>query len=259
MTVTSLTYEEKRDNAYGTNPYQQYDMYLPNTRNARNPIIVLLHGGAWRLGDKYTLNFLVNELKGKRVNCAIVNANYRLAVQGSGITYQQQLEDVDKLLKKIASQSTELGISQKFYLIGMSSGGHLAIQYAQTADQNRMVAGVGGVVPPVDLTTQKIREGIIGNDIKAMMGGKNYAEAPEEYRKASPVYQYNNPTIPTIVFYGGKDAIVTPEQSEAAKKVVKSTFSNNEHYFYPDQTHDWSAWSETLDLMIKFAEKRIAP
>jgi acetyl esterase/lipase len=255
MTANALSYQEKRDNYYGNSYSQQYDLYLPNLRNTRNPVIVLLHGGAWRLGDKSSLNFLVNELKAKRVNCAIVNANYRLA-NGSSISYQQQIEDIDKLLKKVASQSKELGISSKFLLVGMSAGGHLSMLYSQTADTGNLVAGVCGIAPPVDLTTKKIREGIIGNDIKQMIG-KSFNEAPEEYRKASPLYQAQKLSVPTLLFYGGKDAIVTPDQSIAYKSKIRTMFTNNEYVFYPDQTHDWSVWSETLDIMIRFAESKL--
>ncbi len=255
LTENILSYQNNLNNSYGSSPSQQYDLYLPSLRNTRNPVIVLLHGGAWSSGDKSALNFVVDELKAKRVNCAIINTNYRL-VNGAGISYKQQLEDIDKLLKKVAKQSNELGISSKFLLVGMSAGGHLAIMYAQTADSDRLVTGVCGIAPPVDLTNKKIREGIIGTNITQMIG-KSFAVAPEEYQKVSPFYQIKRFGVPTIAFYGGKDAIVTSEQSEAYKKIGLISFHNFEYVFYPDQTHDWSVWSETLDKMIQFAEKEL--
>ena len=130
------------------------------------------------------------------------------------------------------------------------------MMYAQTSDQNHLVAGIGGVAPPFDLTTQKIREGIIGPDITQMIG-KTYTEAPQAYKQASPMYNYNNPSVPTIVFFGGKDAIVTTDQSDASKTVILGALSVNEHHFYPNQTHEWSIWGETIDLMIGFAERHL--
>jgi acetyl esterase/lipase len=256
ITSGNPVFDVKKNIAYGSNSYQKYDLYLPDTRNTQNPVIVLLHGGAWQLGDKSNLDFLTEELKTKHVNCAIVNINYRLATAGSGISYPQQLEDIDILIKHIASQSKNLGISAKFFLIGMSSGGHLGMMYAQIADSNHAIMGVGCVAPPVDLTTQKIREGIIGNELKQMIG-KPYAENPDAYKQASPVFRYANPTVPTIVFFGGKDLIVTTDQSDACKIIINNEVKTNEHYFYPEQSHEWSAWSETLDLMVKFIGKRL--
>ncbi len=256
IVATKVTYEDKRELSYGTNPYQKYDLFLPNLRNTRNPVIVLLHGGAWRVSDKNSLNFVVDILKNKRVNCAIVNANYRLASPAFGVTYRQQVEDIGKLLRKIAADSKGLGISSDFYLVGMSSGGHLALLYAATYDENHLVAGIGGIAAPIDLTNQKIREGIIGYDIQQLIG-KTYQQAPDDYKDASPIYQGNRRKIPTILFYGGKDKIVTSDQATMAKLAISTKLPCNEHYFYSDQSHEWSIWSETMDKMISFAERNL--
>jgi acetyl esterase/lipase len=157
ITVPKLSYQDKRELSYGTNPYQKYDLFLPNLRNTRNPVIVLLHGGAWRVSDKSSLNFVVDLLKNKRINCAIANANYRLASPAFSVSYRQQVEDIGKLLHKITADSKDLGISSDFYLVGMSSGGHLALLYTATADQDHLVAGIAGIAAPIDLTNQKIR------------------------------------------------------------------------------------------------------
>lgn len=251
-----LSYQDKTELSYGTNPYQKYDLFLPNLRNTRNPVIVLLHGGAWRLSDKTSLNFVVDILKNKRVNCAIVNANYRLASPALGISYRQQVEDIGKLLHKITTDSKDLGIGTQFYLVGMSSGGHLALLYTAISDEDHRVSGIGGIAVPVDLTNQKIRDGVIGYDIQQLIG-KTYIQAPEEYKNASPIYQGTRRQIPTILFYGGKDKIVTFDQSSLAKLAIISRLPCNEYYFYPNQSHEWSAWSETLDKMISFAERNL--
>ncbi len=256
IVAPKLSFEDKRELSYGTNSYQKYDLFLPNLRNTRNPVIVLLHGGAWRVSDKSSLNFVVDILKNKRVNCAIVNANYRLASPTLGVSHHQQVEDIGKLLHKIAADSKDLGISSDFYLVGMSSGGHLALLYTATTDEDHLVSGIGGIVAPIDLTNQKIREGTIGYDIQQLIG-KTYSQVPEEYRDASPIYHATRRKIPTILFYGGKDNIVTSDQSTLAKLAISSRLACNEYYYYPDQSHEWSAWSETLDKIISFAERNL--
>jgi len=256
ITAPSLSYEDKMDVSYGSSPFQKYDISLPNIRNTENPIIVLLHGGAWRFSDKNSLSFLVTDLKNRRVNCAIVNANYRLSSVGSGVTFREQVADIGTLLHKIQSDAKSLGIGNKFYLVGLSSGGHLALLYTSSADDDHLVSGIAGIVPPLNLTSPEIRAGIIGADIQQVIG-KPYSQAPEEYLNASPIYYANLGKIPTILFYGGKDNIVPPDQSMTAKLTVTRKLACNEHYFYPDQTHDWSAWSETLDRIISFAEKNL--
>ena len=256
ITVPSLSYEDRMNVSYGSNSYQKYDISLPNIHNTQNPVIVLLHGGAWRFSDKNSLSFLVTDLKNRRVNCAIVNANYRLSSVGSGVTFREQVADIGTLLHKIQSDAKSLGIGNKFYLVGLSSGGHLALLYTSSADDDHLVSGIAGIVPPLNLTSPEIRAGIIGADIQQVIG-KPYSQAPEEYLKASPIYHANLGKIPTILFYGGKDNIISPEQSMTAKLTVTRKLACNEHYFYPDKTHDWSAWSETLDRIISFAEKNL--
>ncbi|PWK16838.1 acetyl esterase/lipase [Arcicella aurantiaca] len=256
ITTSNLSYEDKTNLSYGTSPYQKYDISLPSTCNSQSPVIVLLHGGAWRYSDKNTLNFLVTDLKNRRVNCAIVNANYRLASVGSGVTFREQVADIGTLLHKLQNDAKSLGIGNEFYLVGLSSGGHLALLYTSSADDDHLVSGIAGIVPPLNLTSPEIRTGIIGADIQQVIG-KPYSQAPEEYQNASPIYHANLGKIPTILFYGGKDNIITTEQSMTAKLTVTKKLACNEHYFYPDQTHDWSAWTETIDHIISFAEKNL--
>ncbi len=250
-----LIYEEKTGLSYGKNVSQNYDLYLPSTRNTRNPVIVLLHPGAWRIGDKSQVNSLVKLMISKRLNCAIVNANYRLTSM-AGITYTQQIEDINNLLIKVKNDSKNLGISSSFYLVGISAGGHLAMLYANSPLGEKLAVGVAGVVPPVNLTSTEFRNGDLKNDIIKLIG-KTYKEAPEEYFKASPIFQLNQASPPMIVFFGSQDKSVPIEQSEICKKMMTVSRIRNEFYMYPNLTHDWNIWDETFDKIIKFAEKNL--
>ena len=87
-----IEYEVKKNEKYGDNELQNYDIYLPKNQPEKVPVIVLLHGGGWSEGDKGFINPIVETLRQKRTKCAIVNANYRLTFQ-KGVTYKQQGED----------------------------------------------------------------------------------------------------------------------------------------------------------------------
>jgi acetyl esterase/lipase len=250
-----MIFEEKIDLPYGNNPFQKFDLYLPSTKNTRNPVIVLLHQGAWRIGDKSFMNANVKRLIGKRINCAIVNANYRLT-STPGVTYLQQLEDINSLLLKLREESKNFGISTNFYLVGSSSGGHLAMLYSNNQLGDRLASGVAGVVPPVDLTSPSMLTGLIKNDVMSLIG-KPYTEASEEYFKASPVFYFSPRTPPTIVFFNGKDEIVTPEQAEICRKMMFVNRVRNEFVLNPLAKHEDINWDETLDKIIKFAEKNL--
>ncbi len=251
---TPITYEVEKNLAYGENELQNYDIYLPQSQPQKVPVIVLLHGGGWREGDKGFINPIVNALKQRNVRCAIVNMNHRLTSQ-SGIAYKNQIEDIDLLLKKIHSEAKTLNIVPKFFLIGVSSGGHLAMLYAYSADRKNLVEAVGGIASPVDLTTEKIRRGRMNQDIINLVGDSFNAETEAEYRNASPLFWLDKSSPPTIVFYGGRDTTVPPEQGEALKSKLEKVKNKHEYYFYPEQTHEWNRLPETIDKMLIFGEQ----
>jgi acetyl esterase/lipase len=251
-----LTYDEKFDITYGKDVLQKYDLYLPSTRNTRNPVIVLLHPGAWRIGDKSAINSIVRGLVNKRVNCAIVNANYRLT-SFLGVTYKQQLDDINTLLKKLKTDSYDLGISSdNFYLIGISSGGHLALLYSNSSSGDRLAKGVGAIVPPINLVAPSMRNGSIGPDVQKFIG-KSFAESPDEYYDNSPAFKFNFASPPTIVFFGGKDETVPLDQSDFCRQTLLSGRVKSEYNFYPNQPHNWNIWDETIDKLVIFAQKNL--
>jgi acetyl esterase/lipase len=251
-----LTYEEKFDITYGKDVLQKYDLYLPSTRNTRNPVIVLLHPGAWRIGDKSAINSIVRGFVSKRVNCAIVNANYRLT-SFLGVTYKQQLDDINTLLKKIKADSYDLGIaSDNFYLIGISSGGHLALLYSNSSSRDRLAKGVGAIVPPVNLVAPSMRNGPIGTDVQKFIG-KSFTESPDEYYDNSPAFKFNFASPPTIVFFGGKDETVPFDQSDFCRQTLLASRVKSEYNFYPNQPHNWNIWDETIDKLVIFAQKNL--
>jgi acetyl esterase/lipase len=250
-----LIYQEKLDQTYGKNILQNYDLYLPSTRNTRNPVIVLLHQGAWRSGDKSAINSIVKRFIDKRVNCAIVNANYRLT-SSIGITYTEQIQDINSLLIKLKSDAQTLNISSNFLLVGISAGGHLAMLYANSPLGDKLAAGVAGIVPPVNLTSPSMYNGEIKADVEKLIG-KPFSTSPEEYFEASPIFQFTQGSIPVIVFFGGKDLTVPVDQAEICKKMFTASRIKNEFYFYPNETHDWSQYDDTINKIITFASKNL--
>jgi acetyl esterase/lipase len=249
-----IEYEVKKNEKYGDDELQSYDIYLPKNQPTKVPVIVLLHGGGWSEGDKGFINPIVETLRQKRTKCAIVNANYRLTFQ-KGITYQQQVEDIGLLLKKLQNNAKSLNITPKFFLLGISAGGHLAMLYSYTADNKNLVEVVGGISSPADLTSEQIRQGRMNSDIVKLVGQPFSEEAIDEYRSASPVFQIRKTSPATILFYGGSDTTVPPEQGEKMQQKLQEMSSKHEYYFYPEQYHEWGKLPETLDKMLDFADK----
>src|SRR5204862_1665301 len=67
-----------RDVAYGADPKQRFDVYIP--RGARNaPVVLMVHGGAWRIGDKRSRGVVGNKVdRGSRDGIVVIAVNYRM-------------------------------------------------------------------------------------------------------------------------------------------------------------------------------------
>jgi acetyl esterase/lipase len=51
----------ERDLPYGTDPQQRLDVYLP-AQSKGAPILCMVHGGAWMIGDKAASGFVSNKV-----------------------------------------------------------------------------------------------------------------------------------------------------------------------------------------------------
>ncbi len=103
------------------------DIYRPksSSTNAQKPVVVMIHGGGWRTGDKGS------ESQGRQKasfftghGFVYVSANYRLSPE---VQHPAHVEDVAKALSWIFDNIASYGGDPKrIFLMGHSSGAHLA-------------------------------------------------------------------------------------------------------------------------------------
>jgi arylformamidase len=112
-----------RDVAYGANPKQRFDVYAP--RGARNaPVVLMVHGGAWRIGDKRSRGVVGNKVeRWSRAGIVVISVNYRML---PGTDPVEQARDVACALAAAQARLTEWGGDPgKVVLMGHSAGAHL--------------------------------------------------------------------------------------------------------------------------------------
>jgi arylformamidase len=109
--------------AYGSDPLQTLDFW-PAQRAARAaPLVVFVHGGGWKRGDKDNATGRFKAAHYPQQGYAFASINYRLV---PGATVEQQASDVAAALKTLVSHAAALGIDPgRVVLMGHSAGAHL--------------------------------------------------------------------------------------------------------------------------------------
>lgn len=114
-----------RDVAYGSDPRQRFDVYLPaQTRNA--PVLLFVHGGGWENGNKDNPGVVEDKAaywlpKGY----ILVSTNYRMRPDTAPL---DQARDVARALAKVQQLAPQWDADpSRVVLMGHSAGAHLAV------------------------------------------------------------------------------------------------------------------------------------
>lgn len=182
------------------------DVFTPDGLEGPAPAVLLIHGGAWKLGDKTQLRgygFLLG-----REGFVCVAPQYRLSGEA---VWPAQIDDVDAALHWVQDHAAELGVDPaRISMLGHSSGGHLALLAAARnarAAGRPPVAAIYSFYAPVELTpgAEMLREFVddfLGQDADAAT-----------YRDASPVQHLAPGFPPTMILQSNADAIVPRSES----------------------------------------------
>ena len=235
--------EETRLNiAYGADPAQRLDYYLPPGRTtAQTPVIILVHGGGWTQGDKSDFSSFMDTLKRRLPAYAIFNINYRLASGGSNLFPVQEM-DVKAAVEFIYQKRNEFRISDRFVMLGASAGAHLSLLQAYKYLSPVKIKAVVDLFGPTDLVDMYNNPASILAPpalLFSVTGGTPVTH-PLLYSHSSPVTYVTNQSPPTILLHGGLDPLVAPSQSQMLKDLLSASGVPNEYVFYPNEFHGWS-------------------
>jgi arylformamidase len=195
--------------AYGSNPKQMVDLYLPKTTDRRCPVFVFLHGGRFREGDRAHYGYVATPLAGHNVISAI--ASYRLTPD---YHYPDQVEDVEQLLawvvRNIKGYGGDPGL---IYMGGHSAGAVLSAFVSLRTGWRRRLS------LPLDLIRGFAAIGAPSFDLRKGNWVDEYLPDPNQRSEASPLL--NIETVPpravvaTSFFKdkaGGQEAVTASEE-----------------------------------------------
>lgn len=198
---------------YGEHKRQKMDIFLPADYSADSPVVLILHGGAWKYGRKEHMIKIQKMLFEN--NIPSVNMNYRLV--SKHFTYKDQLEDIQSAIEAFNSLSEKAELlPDNYILLGESAGGHLALLYGyQNSDKIKKIISLSG---PTDFYSSEYLNSFYSKytsgTVQKMVGSKfERKNLSEEFQKASPIANITN--VPTLLFQGNQDFLVNQKQGLA--------------------------------------------
>jgi len=219
------------------------DVFTPPERSGHAPGVLLVHGGAWRTGDR-------TQMRGYGVQLALqgfvcVSSSYRLV---PAAPWPAQIHDVNAALRFMRANASELGIDpEKIASVGASAGAHLVLLAAGTlgrvefegdgghAGISTHVTATVGIFPPTVLSPrgQELSGAVPGNVLLLD------ADDEDTARAASPVTHVTSEYPPTLLLHGTADRIVPPSASIRMYEVLVSAKVPVELHMVAEQPHGY--------------------
>jgi acetyl esterase/lipase len=208
-----------------------FDVYTPvNSAPAKAPAIIIVHGGAWRWGDKYELQSS-NEMFAGR-GFVVFSIDYRLSPDAR---FPAPIEDTKCAIGFIKTHAKDYNIdASRLILMGRSSGGQIALvaAYSQNSEvfvpsckvTDTTVSAVVAYYPPVSLDVgykppeaetlySRLFPSLSNGAVESYLGGSP-SSIPATYRLAAPVNWVDNSTPPTLIIHGKRDHFIPYQNSQ---------------------------------------------
>ena len=201
----------------------QLDMYRRDRPLPPAPLVIAIHGGSWRTGNRTDLPELNSYLAAR--GYVVASPSYRFAPE---FPHPAASEDIDAAISFLKANAAHLGIdSTKIVLLGRSAGGQLALLAAYTRNDSA-IKGVVSFYGPTDQkwgwdnpsdprvynTRETLREFLHGDP----------ASVPDAYRTSSPLNFVRRATPPTLLIHGAMDPLVSVRQSARLDSALRTVF-----------------------------------
>jgi acetyl esterase/lipase len=217
------------------------DLYVPMDAKEPLPVIIWLHGGGWRIGDRKLGPDFCQFFAEK--GFAMASIEYRLS--GEAI-FPAQIHDVKTAIRWLRSISNEYHLDHgRIGLWGSSAGGHLAAlagttksgileglehRYSDfTSDVQAVVDGYGPTdffqmddhcvshPPSSDRESDRLHPSRKHSDMnspESQLLGAPIHSIPEKVREANPLTYIKGGEPPFLIMHGTSDTAVPAHQSE---------------------------------------------
>jgi acetyl esterase/lipase len=253
--------------AYGSGPRQVMDLTLPNG-GAPAPVLMMIHGGAFQMGDKSDLAVWPEF---PAAGIAVVRPNYRLSATDR---WPAQGEDILSAIVHLQREGAALGLDpSRIVLLGHSAGAFLAVSTALSlVEVGLPPRGVVSLYGPMDFSTMDEDLAALGR--MPVMGATDAADSPESKLLGFPVGEdraaaraigpvgrldrLREPLPPILIRHGDADPMVADLQARRLRDAwaAASPASPIDYALVPGAGHGGAQFetdpvrSEILDFVI---------
>ena len=238
---------------YGSAPSQFGDLWLPPAGGPVHPIVVLIHGGYWRVAYGLDLmEALATDLTTR--GYAVWNIEYRRVGEVGG-GYPGTFDDVASAIDKLATLAPTHGLDlDSVTVVGHSAGGHLALW---AAGRSRLVPDDPGAAPIVPIQTAIGLGPVVGltmadapslsNGAVLELIGGTVSQFPDRYRIATPVAQPGA----SMWSVRGVDDTIVPERFTVPSGLSADRLVDvpGDHFALIDPSSQ--AWKKTVELIAR--------
>lgn len=225
----------------------QLDLYRLKENDKPAPLLVFVHGGGWRGGER--ADYLVYLIPFAQRGYVTATVSYRLLGDSP---YPACVEDINDAIQWFYNHGEEYGYDpDRIALVGGSAGAHLSMLAAygwnnqsgktdslMSSGNTHRIKAVVNNYGPTDLTTEYARNHIQVTSLLVT----SYDESPEIYLKASPVHYLDKNDPPTLILQGTSDDLVPASQSVLLKERLDKLGVPAELYCLP-------LWPHTMDIV----------
>ena len=247
------------------------DLYIPND-TPEPPLLVWVHGGAWRSGSKSS----VGPLGLASAGFAIASVDFRPSAEAP---FPGQIHEIKAAIRFLRAEASTYGYdAERIAIGGNSSGGHLAALVGVTnghaalegevgdhLDQSSSVQAIVDYYGPTNLASilsQSTPHGLSVRQpaLELLLGGQPDA-VPELAELASVVTHVDATDPPLLILHGDQDPQVPINQSHELHGAYKELGLTVHFEVIHGAAHGGPAFydAERNELARRFLEKALSP
>lgn len=186
-----------RDVPYGDHARQQMDIYVPHAQQPVHGLMLLVHGGAWRYGDKQSERVVDNKVqRWVPLGFIVMSINYRLLPEASVL---MQVQDVRQALRYGQQLAAQFQLpADRFVLMGHSAGAHL-VSLIGSDPQASLALGIRPWLGVVSLDSAVMDVPTMMQQPHLRLYDEAFGAQPALWRTLSPYHQLQAGAAPSLL------------------------------------------------------------